>query len=151
VLLVVAAYATSFRGDFVLDDVNEIVTNPALRELPPWRAMFVGKTLPARPLPYLSFALNSRVGAANPFGYHVVNLAIHLAAALALCDLVWTSLESPRLRRWHRRRMGDLADGGRARRLVLLAGGEPAEPVALVDGLGGDLAHPRRAAAAAAA
>jgi len=109
VLLVVAAYATSFGGDFVFDDVNEIVTNPALRELPPWRAMFVGKTLPARPLPYLSFALNSRVGAANPFGYHVVNLAIHLVAALALCDLVRTTLESPRLREEFGRRAVPLA------------------------------------------
>ena len=109
VAVIACAYVTSFRGEFVFDDVNEIVTNPALRDLPPWRAMFVGKTLPARPLPYLSFALNHALGAARPFGYHLVNLAVHLAAALALFDLVRTTLESPRLRDEYGRRAACLA------------------------------------------
>lgn len=98
VAAIACSYATSFRGEFVFDDANEIATNPHLRGPSLWRAMVVGNTLPARPLPYLTFALNYRLGAARPFGYHVVNLAIHLTAALALFDLVRTTLASPRLR-----------------------------------------------------
>jgi len=95
---IACAFATSFAGRFVFDDVNEIVTNRALVDLPPWRAMFVGKTLPARPLPYLTFAIDHRLHGDRPFGYHAVNLAVHAAAALALFDLVRTTLRGPRLR-----------------------------------------------------
>ena len=93
------AYANSFRGEFLLDDIPEILDNRHLdRLVPPWEAMFVGNKLPARPLPYLSFALNRFVCGADPRGFHAVNLLIHVAAALALFDLVRLTLNSPRLR-----------------------------------------------------
>ena len=95
---ILIAFAGSFTGQFVFDDVNEIARNQGLANLPPWRAMFAGKTLPARPLPYLTFAINRRLHQDRLFGYHAVNLAIHMIAALAVFDLVRTTLRSPRLR-----------------------------------------------------
>jgi tetratricopeptide (TPR) repeat protein len=93
------AYLGSFGGDFVFDDVPEIALNPALDQLlPPWEAMFRGQKAPARPLPYLSFAIDRAVWGPSPFGYHVTNLAVHVIAALALFDLTRLTLLSPGLR-----------------------------------------------------
>jgi tetratricopeptide (TPR) repeat protein len=96
------AYLNSFGGVFLFDDVHEVAANPHLELLfPPWEAMFRGNELPARPLPYLTFAIDRALWGIEPFGYHVTNLAIHLVAALALFDFTRTTLLSQRLRdRW---------------------------------------------------
>jgi protein O-mannosyl-transferase len=96
------AFLNSFAGKFVLDDIQDIEQNPALEQLfPPWDAMFVGNRLPARPLPYLTFAIDRAIWGVRPFGYHFTNLLIHVIAALALFDIVRITLLSPRLRgRW---------------------------------------------------
>ena len=96
------AFLNSFAGKFVLDDIQDIEHNPALEQLfPPWEAMFVGNKLPARPLPYLTFAIDRAIWGVRPFGYHVTNLLVHVIAALALFSIVRLTLLSPRLRgRW---------------------------------------------------
>ncbi|NQW47521.1 MAG: hypothetical protein HQ464_07125, partial [Planctomycetes bacterium] len=95
----VVAYLSSLDGEFLMDDHCEIVENPALDSpWPPWQAMFVGHELPARPLPYLTFAIDHALWGKQPFGYHVTNLAIHLVAALALFCLARTTFLLPRLR-----------------------------------------------------
>jgi hypothetical protein len=92
------AYANSFSGVFVFDDRLEIVKNPALEQLwPPGRAMLGGKTMPARPLPYYTFALNYALHSTSLWGYHAVNLAIHLAAGLVLFGLIRRTLAMPRV------------------------------------------------------
>jgi len=97
-----AAFANSFSGRFVFDDIHEIERNSRLeRLLPPWEAMFVGNRLPARPLPYLTFAVDRRLWGIEPFGFHLTNLAIHVVSALALFEIARLTLLSPRLRdRW---------------------------------------------------
>jgi len=96
------AFLNSFAGKFVLDDIQEIEHNPLLEQLfPPWDAMFLGNKLPARPLPYLSFAIDRAIWGVQPFGYHFTNLLVHVIAALAVFDIVRITLLSPRLRgRW---------------------------------------------------
>jgi len=99
------AYLNSFGGQFVFDDLHEIAGNPWLEPLlPPWQAMFVGNKLPARPLPYLTFAIDRALWGTRPFGYHMTNLVIHAIAAVSLFNLVRLALLSPRLRgRWAER------------------------------------------------
>ena len=96
------AFINSFGGRFVFDDIHEIQQNPSMeRLLPPWDAMFVGNKVPARPLPYLTFAIDHAIWGVRPFGYHITNLLVHVIAALALFHLVRLTLISPRLRgRW---------------------------------------------------
>lgn len=97
-VLACVAFLNSFAGEFVFDDIHEIARNPGLEPLvPPWHAMFVGNKLPARPLPYLTFAIDRAIWGVRPFGYHLTNLAVHVIAALALFDLVRLALLSPRL------------------------------------------------------
>ena len=98
-LLTCLAYGNSFGGLFVMDDISEIELNPAMRTLfPPWQAMFVGRMLPARPLPYLTFAIDYSLGGPHPFGYHVTNLVIHMTSALALFGFARLTFLSPRLK-----------------------------------------------------
>lgn len=98
----IAAYANSLWGVFVFDDVHEILENPAVHRLwPLWTPMFGGRHLAARPLPYLSFAIDHAVWGDDPTGYHLTNLVLHLLAATLLFDLVVRTLTGPRLSdRW---------------------------------------------------
>lgn len=84
-LVVVAAFWNSFEGVFVFDDILHIVENPRVRVLtPPW-APLLGTT---RPLIQASMALNYAIGGLNPWGYHAVNLGLHLGATLLLFGLL---------------------------------------------------------------
>jgi protein O-mannosyl-transferase len=90
----VAAYHNSFSGPFVFDGVLQIEQNPNIRSLwPPWAPMLGTQ----RPIPVWSCAVNYALGRTNTWGYHVANLAIHLAAALALFGVVRRTLSSRRL------------------------------------------------------
>lgn len=103
VLAVLAAYSNTFYVPFLLDDTASIVDNSSLRQLwppgtvlsPPAQAGVGG-----RPVANLTFALNFALGGLDVRGYHAVNLAIHVAAALALFGLVRRSLELPLLQPW---------------------------------------------------
>lgn len=73
-------YWNSFAGQFVFDDILQITDNPNIRQLWPladWQ----------RPLGYFTFQLNYALGGLQPWGYHGMNLAIHLANGLLLFDL----------------------------------------------------------------
>jgi Flp pilus assembly protein TadD len=83
------AYYGSLRGPFVLDDRPHIVDNLHLRRLLSWNAL----RHTTRPLVDLSLAVNYAVSGLGVWSYHLVNLAIHVAAALALLALVRITLE----------------------------------------------------------
>ena len=83
------AYGNSLGGPFVLDDSSSISGNPTIQHgWRLWRALAPprggGLTVEGRPILNLSFAFNFAVGGAHPWGYHLLNLAIHTAAALVL-------------------------------------------------------------------
>jgi tetratricopeptide (TPR) repeat protein len=89
-----AAYSNSFSGPFVFDGATYIERNPQICSLwPPWGPM----TGTARPIAAWSFAVNYALGGTKPWGYHAVNLAIHLAAALVLFGIIRRTLSSGRL------------------------------------------------------
>jgi len=86
---VLVAYANSFQGAFVFDDGPSIGRNESIRSLrtalqPPGE---IGQTVAGRPLLNLTFALNYAVHGLDARGYHVVNVAVHAAAALLLFGL----------------------------------------------------------------
>ncbi len=86
---VLIVYANSFQGVFVFDDLPSIEQNASIRSLrtalqPPGE---IGQTVAGRPLLNLTFALNYAVHGFDVRGYHVVNVALHAAAALLLFGL----------------------------------------------------------------
>jgi tetratricopeptide (TPR) repeat protein len=92
-----AAYSNSFAGPFLFDDLDSIPGNPTIRHLSPiWSAMWAPPSAGSagRPLLNLSFALNYAFGGLNVWGYHVLNLAIHLLAGLTLFGIVRRTLQN---------------------------------------------------------
>ena len=91
-----AAYSGSLGGPFVFDDPSSITDNPTIRQLwPPWDALATPRanvTAQGRPVLNLSLALNYAAGGTAVRGYHVVNVAIHLAAGLTLFGVVRRTL-----------------------------------------------------------
>ncbi len=98
VVLGALAYANSFWGVFIFDDTVAISSNPAVTRFMTPQEMIdepkIGKT---RPLVLFSFQLNYALGGYEVWGYHLVNLLIHLAAALFLYGIVRRSLNGERL------------------------------------------------------
>src|SRR5438552_937045 len=91
------AWANSFRGPFIFDDLPAIVENATIRTLalpialaPPHSGQPAG----GRPLVNFSFALNWALGGTDVRGYHALNLAIHVLAALTLFGVVRRTLRS---------------------------------------------------------
>lgn len=108
-LLVVAgivAYHNALRGPFVLDDFTAIPNNESIRRLwPPWNALSPPAHSPVtgRPLVNLSLAINYALGGLDSTSYHLVNIAIHVLAALLVFGIVRRTLAAaPRLSHQYR-------------------------------------------------
>jgi protein O-mannosyl-transferase len=94
-LAVVLAYANGMAGPFVFDDLDALRDNPTIHVgarshafSPPPRTTVAG-----RPLLNASFALSDAIGGGSTVGHHVVNVAIHAAAALVLFGLIRRTLQ----------------------------------------------------------
>ena len=84
----IVVYANALSGPFLFDDENSIVNNRSIQSVgtalsPPRDTPVAG-----RPVVNLTFALNYAAGGLDVTGYHVVNVAIHLLAALVLFGIV---------------------------------------------------------------
>ena len=106
-LLVIAAgllaYHNSFTGPFIFDDLSSIQDNPTIRHLwPIWKPLSPphrGRlTAEGRPIVNLSLAINYAVGGYNVWGYHALNLTVHILAGLTLLGVVRRTLLQPALR-----------------------------------------------------
>ncbi|HEY5228526.1 MAG TPA: hypothetical protein VIJ19_08290, partial [Opitutaceae bacterium] len=91
-----AAYLRSFTVPMLYDDVPTIVDNPTLRHWASALAAPNATTAGGRPILNLSLALNYRIGGVSVWGYHALNLAVHVAAGLALLGIVRRTL-APRV------------------------------------------------------
>ena len=99
ILLIVAAgaatYWNSLGGPFIWDDQISVVTNRTIQHLwplsdplrPPRETPVAG-----RPIVNLSFAINYAIGGLSETGYHVGNIAVHIACALLLFGIVRRTL-----------------------------------------------------------
>jgi hypothetical protein len=86
------AYANSFSGPLVLDDIPSIADNPTIRHL---GTAFWPSTLTTgggRPVLNLSLALNYAISGTAVWSYHAVNLAIHILAGWVLFGIVRRAL-----------------------------------------------------------
>ena len=106
-LVVVAAgllaYHNSFTGTYIHDDFESIPGNPTIRHLwPIWQPLSPphehGLTVEGRPLVNLSLAINYALGDLQVWGYHALNLTVHLLAGLTLLGIVRRTLLQPALR-----------------------------------------------------
>jgi len=92
VLLAALIYSNTFSAAFHFDDIPNIVDNPYIKHL----ANLLDLS-GSRYVGFLTFALNYRFGALSVFGYHLVNLLIHItngALVYALVRLLFRAADS---------------------------------------------------------
>ena len=103
---VTIAYFNSFHVSFVFDDIHNIVENPSLK-FPAISFASLQKAATESPcgwrfFPNISFALNYFYGGQNVFGYHLVNLILHISTALVFYSLALSTLKLPVLSSYHK-------------------------------------------------
>ncbi|MFQ5540467.1 MAG: tetratricopeptide repeat protein, partial [Candidatus Binatia bacterium] len=82
-LLATLIYSNTFSSPFYFDDTRNIVENPQIKDL----SNFLGFS-GSRAVGFLSFALNYHFNGLNVFGYHLVNLLIHITNGFLVYSLV---------------------------------------------------------------
>jgi tetratricopeptide (TPR) repeat protein len=95
-LVGLAAYHNSFSGAFLFDDLPAIADNPTIRKFWPIRHVLSpppdGGGVVGRPFLNLSFAVNYAFSGTKVWGYHALNLLIHLLGGLTLLGIVRRTL-----------------------------------------------------------
>ena len=77
-------YSNTLQVPFIFDDRGVITENQATKSLP----LALRNVSSHRYVGYLSFALNYAYGRLAVRGYHITNIAIHIANALILFSLL---------------------------------------------------------------
>jgi tetratricopeptide (TPR) repeat protein len=93
------AYSNTFHVPFQFDDYANITENPIVQR--PVNFTSFTQWHHANPRRYvgdLTFALNYALGGLNVVGYHLVNIAVHIATALLLYFLVLLTFRTPHFR-----------------------------------------------------
>src|ERR1700722_20064572 len=96
---ILVTYANALHGPFIFDDIQAISSNEHIRSLlPPADSMSAPpqSAISGRPLVCLSLAINYAIGGYDPVGYHVFNLATHIASALLLYGLIRRTIQNSR-------------------------------------------------------
>lgn len=95
------SYSNTFHSPFIFDDAHIIVENKGIHvdsfsatDLAGLKQGIRGN----RPVVMLSFALNYYFGGLNPFGYHLINLLIHVLTAIIIYFFLQLTLNLPSLR-----------------------------------------------------
>jgi tetratricopeptide (TPR) repeat protein len=106
------AYYNCFHGPFIFDDLQSIVQNTSIRSLRATRWILrpppeIGVS--GRPALNVSLAVNYALNQLDVRGYHTVNLAIHIAAGLALMGILRRTLQGLRFSGLIRRHASSLA------------------------------------------
>jgi tetratricopeptide (TPR) repeat protein len=91
ILAGLCAYANCYSKTLVFDDDAWVVDQPSLDDPP---AYF--KSMEGRPLLAATILAAHRMGRGNPLGHHILNVLIHVAAALTLYGVVRRALLSRR-------------------------------------------------------
>ena len=95
VLFGLIVYSNTFDVPFEFDDITTIINNSSIRDphnyLPPRANRDIG---------YLTFSMNYRLSGLDVFGYHAVNLLIHMLNAVFVYFLVSLTFRTPFLIPW---------------------------------------------------
>ena len=91
----VLVYSNTLGNSFHFDDESSITANAAIKDLSNLKAIW--DFSPPRFVTYLTFALNFRFGGLSVLGYHILNILIHIAAALAVWQLTLRIFRAPAL------------------------------------------------------
>ena len=104
-LLILIIYSNTFDAAWHLDDYQNITQNPHFDKIKNLNVSTLWASLHSpvnqrisRPVAMLSFALNWYIGSNHVFGYHFVNLLIHLLTAFFLYLTIVNLFKAPNLK-----------------------------------------------------
>jgi tetratricopeptide (TPR) repeat protein len=93
------AYSNTFHVPFVFDDEPSILENPVIKDLGHFFSDSTGYAYnPRRFIGYLTIAMNYALGGLDVTGYHIFNLAVHIANALLVYALIVLTFRTPYMR-----------------------------------------------------
>lgn len=106
IIFATLSYSNTFDVPFQMDDGGNIVRNPAIKKLNNFvhpdsielthpTDIFDRSLFKMRYVGYVTFALNYAVHGLDVWGYHLVNLLIHLSASLLVYYLVTLTFKTP--------------------------------------------------------
>ena len=90
-------YSNTFHASFHFDDNSSIVNNPGM--LNAFDFGFLWKSYGLRILTYFTLALNYHFGKLDVFGYHCVNISIHILTSIAVFLFLYITTQTPWMRR----------------------------------------------------
>jgi len=83
IFLTLLAYLPSFKGEWQYDDIPVIVNSKGTQQSVFNPYFFEGNRF-FRSIPYITFAINYKVGGNEPFGFHLINWIIHISSGSLL-------------------------------------------------------------------
>jgi len=92
-VVALVGYARTYAVPWLLDDVSTVAHNTSLQTWATALRPAADSTVGGRPFANLTFAANHAWGGDDVLGYHILNLAIHLAAGLVFFGIVRRTLE----------------------------------------------------------
>ena len=92
-LLGTVIYSNSFNCPFHFDDFRFIVDNSAIKNI--HDLLSIWNYYPCRFVAFYSLALNYHFQQLNVFGYHLINLFVHLLTAILVWRLTLLTLSTP--------------------------------------------------------
>ena len=96
VIIGFSLYSNVLHGEFISDDAITIVDNPAVKNIKDLGSIW--QSFNTRFLVGLTFALNYHFGQLNTFGYHIVNIIIHLINTVLVWLFVGYTLKTPKIK-----------------------------------------------------
>ncbi len=90
-LLGLSLYSNVFYGEFISDDYVHIINNPAVRDLT--QVDRIWRSFNTRFLVGFTFALNYALSGFNTFGYHLVNILLHVLTAFVVYQFIVLTLQ----------------------------------------------------------
>jgi len=89
-LIVTIGYSNTFSVPFQFDDSINITENLKIKHLTAYRDLSSSRYVGS-----LSFALNYYLGGFSPFGYHLINILIHIANGILIYAMVRLLCQAP--------------------------------------------------------
>src|SRR5210317_1493687 len=98
-LLILITYSHSLHSPFVFDDIAHVAENPAVQvkdlSFANLRKAAVDSPIPARPVAYITFAINYFFYQHEVYGYRLVNLIIHMLNGVLLYLFLMNTFKLP--------------------------------------------------------
>ena len=84
----VILFFATIHSPFLYDDAHAIKDNPYIKNLSQFQQLVGAQNIFNRPILLLTFSVNNDLGQLDVFGYHLINIMLHLCVGIILYFLM---------------------------------------------------------------